>query len=120
MPQEIHFDIPIDQPERAEQFYSKLFGWTMQKVPVPNMEYWVIRASEGDALGGLIKRTASDQSTVNYYTVPSIDEALRSVSELGGNVSVPKTAIPHVGYNAQCTDTEGNTFGLWENDRNAR
>jgi predicted enzyme related to lactoylglutathione lyase len=25
-----------------------------------------------------------------------------------------------VGYNAQCTDTEGNTFGLWENDRDAR
>ena len=120
MPQEIHFDIPIDQPERAERFYAQLFGWTMQKVPVPNMEYWVIRAAEGDALGGLIGRTSPGQTTINYYTVPSIDEALGKVQELGGRVTVPKAAIPHVGYNAQCADTEGNTFGLWENDRNAR
>ena len=93
MPQEIHFDIPIEQPERAEGFYSQLFGWTMQKVPVPDMEYWVIRASEGDALGGLIKRTSPGEGTINYYTVPSIDEALRKVQELGGKVTVPKTTI---------------------------
>ena len=120
MPQEIHFDIPIDQPERAERFYSQLLGWSMQKAPVPNMEYWVIRAAEGDALGGLIKRTAPGQVSINYYTVPSIDEALKKVGDLGGRVSVAKSAIPHVGYNAQCIDTEGNAFGLWENDRSAR
>ena len=120
MPQEIHFDIPIDQPERAELFYGGLFGWSMQKVPVPNMEYWVVRAAEGDALGGLIKRTSPAQSVVNYYTIPSIDDALAKVQKLGGQIAVPKTTIPHVGYNAQCTDTEGNTFGLWENDRNDR
>ena len=120
MPQEIHFDIPIDEPERAEKFYSQLFGWTMQKVPVSNMEYWVLRAAEGDALGGLIGRTAPGQTIINYYTVPSIDEAVGKVQELGGTVTVPKTAIPHVGYNAQCTDTEGNNFGLWENDNSAR
>ena len=120
MPQEIHFDIPIDQAERAERFYGQLFGWTMQKVPVPNMEYWVIRAADGDALGGLIGRSDSGQTTLNYYTVTSVDDALRQVEGLGGRITVPKAAIPHVGYNAQCTDTEGNPFGLWENDRDAR
>ncbi len=120
MPQEIHFDIPIDQPERAERFYGQLFGWTMQKAPVPDMDYWVIRAAEGDVLGGLVRRTGADQTPVNYYTVASIDEALGKVGELGGSVTLPKSAIPHVGYNAQCVDTEGNAFGLWENDRNAR
>ena len=120
MPQEIHFDIPVDQPERAERFYSQLFGWSVQKVPVPDMEYWVVRAAEGDALGGLIKRAAPGQAIINYYTVPSIDEALQKVQSLGGKVTVPKAAIPHVGYNALCSDTEGNSFGLWENDRNAR
>ena len=120
MPQEIHFDIPIERPERAERFYSRLFGWTMEKVPVPDMEYWVIRGAEGDALGGLIRRTTSDQAPVNYYTVSSIDEALEKVLDMGGRVAVPKAAIPYTGYNARCTDTEGNDFGLWENDRNAR
>ena len=120
MPQEIHFDIPIDQPDRAERFYNGLFGWTILKVPAPNMEYWVVRAAEGDSLGGLIQRTTPGQSTINYYTVPSIDEALERVQELGGKIAVPKSTIPHVGYNAQCADTEGNAFGLWQNDREAR
>ena len=120
MPQEIHFDIPIDQPDRAEKFYGELFGWSFQKVPAPNTEYWVVRAAEGDALGGLIQRAAPGQAPLNYYTVPSIDEALEKIGGLGGTITVPKAAVPHVGYNAQCTDSEGNTFGLWENDRNAR
>ena len=77
-------------------------------------------APTGDALGGLIGRTAPGQTILNDYTGPSIDEALAKVQELGGTVTVSKTAIPHVGYNAQCVDTEGNNFGLWENDRNAR
>jgi predicted enzyme related to lactoylglutathione lyase len=120
MPQEIHFDIPIQDPEQAEQFYGQLFGWTMQKVPVPNFDYWVIRASEGDALGGLIKTDPPQAATINYYTVPSIDEAISKVQELGGSITVSKTTIPYTGYNAQCTDTEGNAFGLWENNRDAR
>ena len=120
MPQEIHFDIPADQPGRAQDFYGRLFGWRIEKVPVPNLEYWVIRAAQGDALGGLIRRSAPDQNTINYYTVPSIDEALRNVEELGGQITVPKAPVPHVDYNAQCKDTEGNTFGLWENDPGAR
>ena len=120
MPQEIHFDIPVDDAERAQAFYAELFGWTAQKAPVPDMEYWVIRASEGDALGGLIKRTAPGQTPINYYTVPSIDKAMGKLEKLGRKVTAPKAAILHVGHNAQCTDTEGNAFGLWENNRDAR
>ena len=120
MPQEVHFDIPINESERAEKFYGGLFGWSFKKVPAPNMEYWVIRAPEGDALGGLIQRSVTDQSSINYYTVDSIDEALAKVGELGGKVLVGKTAIPYVGYNAQCVDTEGNSLGLWQNDKDAR
>ena len=120
MPQEIHFDIPIDQSERAEKFYGDLFGWSFQKVPAPNMEYWVIRAAEGDALGGLIQRSSDRQSIINYYTVDSIDAALEKITGLGGKVTVGKAAIPHVGYNAQCADSEGNSFGLWQNDKEAR
>lgn len=120
MPQEIHFDIPIDQSDRAENFYRELFGWSFQKVPVPNMEYWVIRAGEGDALGGLIQRAGSSRVILNYYTVDSIDAALEKITDLGGKVTVGKTTIPHVGYNAQCFDSEGNAFGLWQNDKEAR
>jgi uncharacterized protein len=33
---------------------------------------------------------------------------------------MPKMAIPNMGYMAVCSDTENNTFGLWENDTSAK
>jgi hypothetical protein len=35
-------------------------------------------------------------------------------------VLVPKVAIPGVGWFALCLDTEGNKFGLMEEDTNAK
>jgi predicted enzyme related to lactoylglutathione lyase len=32
----------------------------------------------------------------------------------------PKMAIPGIGYLAICEDTEGNSFGIIQNDRNAK
>jgi len=39
---------------------------------------------------------------------------------LGGKILVPKMAVPKTGYFALCMDTEGNVFGLWENDPQAK
>jgi predicted enzyme related to lactoylglutathione lyase len=50
--------------------------------------------------------------------VQSVDASLDDVtaSEEGG---AQKTAVPKFGYLAMCKDTEGNTFGLWEEDSGA-
>ena len=51
--------------------------------------------------------------------VPSVDEyAVRIVSE-GGTQLVPKFAVPGVGYAAYFTDTEGNSFGIFQDDETA-
>ena len=28
-----HFEIPVDDPDRAERFYSEAFGWTFNRFP---------------------------------------------------------------------------------------
>jgi predicted enzyme related to lactoylglutathione lyase len=35
----VHFDIYVDDAERAIAFYQKVFGWTIQKVD--GMDYWL-------------------------------------------------------------------------------
>jgi len=42
------------------------------------------------------------------------------VEGLGGRVLVPRMAVPKAGYYSLCMDTEGNIFGLWEEDRKAK
>jgi predicted enzyme related to lactoylglutathione lyase len=63
---------------------------------------------------------ATDQKIVDYFDVFSVLESSAKVEKLGGKILVPKTPIPKMGYFAVCIDTEGNVFGLYENDPKAK
>lgn len=115
----VHFEIPSDNIERAKKFYSDLFGWEMERIP-GQMEYWTFSATnykggeQQSISGGLMERQTAQQSITNYMGVKSVDEYSRRVESLGGKVKVPKTEVLNFGWFAICTDTENNTFGLWE------
>jgi uncharacterized protein len=113
----VHFEIFCDEEERARRFYSDLFGWKVENIP--GTKYWNITTQEG-ALGGLTKRFNPSQRIINYFGVSSVREACSKVEELGGRVLVPRIAVPKSGYYALCMDSEGNIFGLWEEDSGAK
>jgi len=115
----MHFEIPANDVERLKRFYSDLFGWTMQSTPFP--EFWMVTtAAEGQGINGAImKRQAAQQTHLNYVGVESIEEFSAKVKQLGGQVVMPKTAVPKMGYFAVCLDPEGNPIGLWQMDPNA-
>lgn len=119
MPTVIHFEIPADDIERARRFYSELFGWEIKKVP--ETDYWFITTSGERAIGGgMLKRMHPQQCITNYIDVESVDERSRVVESLGGKIKVPKTGVPGMGYFAICLDPEGNTFGIWEVNKDAK
>jgi predicted enzyme related to lactoylglutathione lyase len=124
MPTIAHFDLPADELGRAKKFYEKLFGWKFTSVPGMPMPYYLIETKDlkGKASvgGGLGPRGAPDQKIVNYIGVKSVEEDMAKVKKLGGKIIMPKAPVPGWGYLAICTDTEGNTFGLWEEDKNAK
>ena len=121
MPTVVHFEIPADDTDRAKNFYSKLFGWKFEQAPVPGMEYLMITTTGEKAVnGGLMKRQNPQQSITNYIDVSSVDDSAAQVLELGGKVVVPKTAVPGMGYFVVCLDTENNTFGIWQDDKDAK
>jgi predicted enzyme related to lactoylglutathione lyase len=118
----VWFEIPADNVERAKAFYSGLFGWKTDKMPGP-IEYWHLDTGGPDASpdGGLMKRqNPGQQGITNYIAVASVNEAAEKVQKLGGKICMPKSPVPQMGYFAICQDTEGNIFGLWETDKNAK
>jgi len=123
MPTIVHFDIPADDLERAQSFYSRLFGWKFEK-PIETMEYYLVETEDLEGNpgpgGGLGKREAADQRMMNYIGVTSVDEYLEKIEKLGGKVLMPKTAVPGMGYLAICMDTENNPFGIWEENEEAK
>ena len=118
----VHFDVPADNVERAKKFYSTLLGWKFESFP--EMQYNLITTTnlEGNpgVGGGMGKRMDPSQRIVNYFGVKSIDTAIKQVKSLGGTLLTDKMAVPKMGYLANCIDTEGNTFGLWEEDTGAK
>jgi len=109
----VHFEIFCDDEERASKFYAELFGWKVERIS--GSRYWNIATQEG-AAGGLSHRFNPLQKIINYFGVPSVREACLRVEELGGRVLVPRMAVAKAGCYALCMDTEGNIFGLWEDD----
>ena len=120
MPRPIHFELPMDEPDRALKFYSDIFGWKVQKWDGP-MEYWMVDTGEGPGInGGMLRRPHPGATTVNTLGVDSVDDYAAKVEASGGKITVPKMAIPGVGYLVYCTDTEGNLFGMMQNDPSAK
>jgi predicted enzyme related to lactoylglutathione lyase len=122
----IHFEIHADNPERAVKFYTNVFGWKFDKWEGP-MPYWLVTTgpdSEQGINGGLIPRRGKQEGDIvmaYVCTVGSlpVDETVAKVLASGGQLAVPKMPIPGVGWLAYCKDTEGNIFGIMQDDKNA-
>lgn len=118
----IHFEIPADNVKRAEEFYTKAFGWTMRHMP--DFEYTMVSTTPSDEMGmprqpgsingGMPKRGMGVDHTVVTIRVDSIESSLQKIENLGGKTVVPKMPVGDMGFTAYFKDTEGNVVGLWQ------
>lgn len=116
----VHFELGTVEPERAAEFYRMTFGWQVTRMPGP-FEYWVVQTGDGMGIdGGILKHRDAQPRTVNTIQVDSVDEYARKIESSGGKVVVPKFAVPGLAWEAFCTDTEGNLFGIAEFDSSAK
>lgn len=113
----MHFEIPIDDPERAGAFYHDVFGWTVSKWgPV---DYWTMTDGQGvgpGAEGALTPRAEAPEGVVVYVGVEDIEQAMARVAAAGGTLLSAKLPIPTVGWMATFRDSEGNRIGLFQPD----
>lgn len=119
----VHFEISADDPDRCQKFYQNVFGWKSQKWEGPQ-DYWMIMTGEEKEPGidgGLAKREDAPfpQPVTNTIDVPSVDDAINKVEANGGEILVPKSPVPGVGWLSYFKDTEGNIFGMMEADESA-
>jgi uncharacterized protein len=121
----VHFEIPVDDIDRAKNFYGSIFGWDLQTTQMGDGEYTTIIATPvdeqtrmptepGSINGGLMQRTESTPAPVVTIDVEAIDQALSQIAENGGTTVTPRTPIPGMGAFAYFKDSEGNVVGLWE------
>jgi uncharacterized protein len=115
----VHFEIPFDNQERAEKFYSGIFGWKLQAIP--EMDYVMAYTAKTDENhmvdekgainGGMFPRHPEARTPIVVIGVASIDETIKKVVAAGGKVVTPKRPIPNGSY-ASIADCEGNMIGI--------
>jgi len=127
-----HFEIYADDPDKLQQFYTSLFDWTIEAVPIPGMDYRLIKTVDTDAKGmptqtggingGLMKRPAGyeGKAYVNYVNVESLDASVDRAKQLGAKLMKGRAAVPGMGWFAMFVDPQGNPFALWQSDSNAK
>lgn len=118
----LHFELGAEDPEKLITFYREVFGWETQQWEGPQT-YWLVTTGSEDAPGingGIMRHKEGLPRTINTIVVDSVDEYAEKVAAAGGEVVVPKTAIPAVGYQAYCKDPEGIVFGIHQQDTSAK
>lgn len=112
-----YFEIGVDDLDAAVGFYSKIFGWTIEKAD-DGSDYWYITTGDEEdpgIAGGLTNRFDEWNPTINHISVPSLDSCARQITEAGGKVLTTKTPFPG-GFYQYCQDPEGNVFAIAEYD----
>jgi hypothetical protein len=113
----VHFEVPAKDVDRAQRFYSELFGWEFGPSQMPDMDYRMARIN--DNAGAAVFPSENVTGHANYYhDVEDMDAALAKVRELGGSAE-DKAPVPGFGWFAACADSEGNALHLWQADSSA-
>jgi uncharacterized protein len=115
--QMVHLEIPAGDTARAREFWGSLFGWQWQTFEGPT-EYHMTRLSETSGGAIYAPDTPDKRGARVYFDVDDINAGAARVKELGGEANEP-APVPSMGWFAVCKDTEGNDFGLWQNDPSA-
>ena len=111
-----HFEINARDSKRANQFYSGLFGWSIEPASdaTTGMIYGLVNTGVKMGINGGIGQTQADgpPSVTFYVQVEDVQSHLERVVALGGRVIVPLTDVPGMVTFAQFADPEGNIVGI--------
>lgn len=111
----VHFEIPVDDGDRACAFYGQVFGWELSRFG--DFPYWTTEAGEGEGIGGALAGRDPDSAGLMFYiAVDDIAAALDAIGAAGGSALTEPVPIPGVGWSAHFADSEGNRVGVFQDD----
>lgn len=127
----IHFEIHVDNMDRATKFYGDVFGWTFQDwseyAGLPYFGAVTGPESEPGINGALMQRQGpppEPNQAMNGFAVTlgveDYDSIEAKILENGGKVALPKHALPGMAWQGYYLDPEGNIFGIHQPDVNAK
>ena len=111
----VHVELHTSDPARAKQFYTALFGWKLQDVPMPDGTYTMVDVGGGTGGGMLRTHNPGEPSHWQAYVgVEDIHASTKKAKELGAKVVVDVTEVGTYGWMSVVTDPTGATIAMWK------
>lgn len=118
-----YFEIQASEPAKLVEFYTAVFGWKFAKNENLPIEYYCLDDNSG-AILQRPKETPPFMYGTNAYTcsviVENFDETSEKILANGGQIALPKFAVPGKCWQGYFVDSDHNVFGLFEVDANAK
>ena len=115
------FELATTDANRAKAFYTELFGWKPNDVPMgprPEDGVYTMLLKDGAEVAALYPMRGDQQGVppnwLSYVTVKGVDESARRVRDLGGGVLSEPFDVMDVGRMSVVRDPTGAVFALWE------
>ena len=108
----IHFEVTGKDGKKLQNFYSEIFGWSIDSSNP--MNYGIVPAPEGGGIGGGVSGTeGGGPGYVTFYVAVDDPQAtLDAIEAAGGRTVMPVTEIPGTVTLAQFQDPAGNMVGI--------
>jgi predicted enzyme related to lactoylglutathione lyase len=107
------FELMTSDIAAAKDFYSKLFGWTTEDMPMEGGTYTVIKVAD-KSVAGIMTMPPDAQGAPPmwgvYVTVDDVDVIAKRADEMGGKILMPPRDIPNVGRFCVIQDPQGATI----------
>lgn len=114
----VYFEIPVNDLERAEAFYSAVFNFSFDKEIIDHYEMALFPFEEKNSgITGALAKGDVYQPTKNgviiYFKTENMDTTLEKVLQHNGKILYPKRIDEKYGFAvAEFEDSEGNRIAL--------
>jgi predicted enzyme related to lactoylglutathione lyase len=111
----VHVELSTTDLGKAKTFYSKLFDWKLEDVPMGEHTYTMVGVGDGTG-GGMMKHPmpGAPSTWLAYVLVDDVDAATRKAKSLGAAIVKEVTEVPEAGHFSIISDPTGAVLGLWE------
>jgi hypothetical protein len=116
----VWIELATSDQSAAKNFYTSLFGWTVNDMPMGPGEFYSIFQLQGrDVAASYTLRPDQTAQGVPpnwllYVSVDNADASTKRASELGGTVLMPAFDVGEMGRMAVIKDPTGAVFAVWQ------
>lgn len=113
-------DLSTPDPAGAKAFYSGLFGWDAQDLPIDTGGVYTMMFIDGHSVAGMgehqpeMKAQGIPAFWTSYVKYDDVDSVAARVEDAGGTLMMPPMDVMDQGRMAMFQDPAGAVVGIWQ------